>query len=173
MPGRYSMRRRRSSFAVVDSNKNVQTEGYGISGTTVIKQLAIAKDNAVNTVSNDVQRGCKIFRFWFVLDVCGLGGTGVLNNMDAYVIKNPGFNLTPPDPGSEGTSNEKKFIFKSWHAMIMRNQDGNNPYHWEGWIKIPKIYQRFGADDRLQFVLKTTASLTGHASYQVIYKWFK
>ncbi len=106
-----------------------------------------------------------------MVDGCGLGGTGVLNNMDFYMFKNPGANLTPPAPISVGTSNEKKFVFKTWHFMIMRNQDGNTPFHWEGWVKIPKRYQRMGTDDLIQCVVANTATLTGHFSFMAIYKW--
>ncbi len=108
-----------------------------------------------------------------MVDGCGLGGTGVLNDLDFYLIKNPGDNLTEPAPISVGTSNEKKFVFRQWHFMIMRNQDGNTPFHWEGWIRIPKRYQRFGTDDTLQLVHACTSGLTGHLSLMCIYKWYR
>ncbi len=108
-----------------------------------------------------------------MIDVCGLGGTGVLNIADFYILKNPGNNLTPPAPGSTGGSNEKKFIFREWRFMIMRNQDGNMPFHWEGWIKIPKRYQRMGTDDTLSLNLACTAAVTGHFSFACIHKWYR
>ena len=86
-------------------------------------------------------------------------------------MKNPGTNLSTPEPESVGTSNEKKFVIKQWNAMIMRNQDGNNPYHWEGFIKIPYRFQRMGTDDTWQIVIDCTTSLTGHASFLALYKW--
>ncbi len=174
MPGRYSTRRRGNyPRSVVTSIKNVFNNGFGISSTTVTKNLAKAVTAPSPTVSNDVSHGCIIKAIWVVVDVCGLAGTGVLNNFTAYLAKNPGANLTLPDPNSVGTSNEKKFVFKMWRAMIMRNQDGNNPYHWEGWIKIPKRYQRMGTDDLITFVIQCTAAVTGHASVQGIYKWYR
>ncbi len=57
--------------------------------------------------------------------------------------------------------------------MIMRNQDGNAPLHWEGWIKIPKRYQRFGQDDTLILSQVVTAGLTGHFSIKYLFKWYK
>ncbi len=56
-----------------------------------------------------------------------------------------------------------------WSYMTMRNQDGNPPYHWEGWVKIPKIYQRMGTDDTWQFVFGNNSGL-GHGAFNVIYK---
>ncbi len=159
--------------AVVNSIKNVHNAQFGITAALTSINVAKAVTSPSPTVSNDVSHGCIIKAVWFVIDVCGLGGTGVLNVFDAYLMKDPGANLSPPLPISQGTSNEKKFIFKTWRQMIMRNQDGIFPYHWEGWIKIPKRYQRMGTDDRLVFAVACTTALTGHASIQALYKWYR
>ena len=172
MPGRYSTRRR-SGMSMVNSIKNVHGTVFGITSSNSSNDIAKAVNTPSSTVETDVSNGCKIFRMFVSLDVCGLAGTGVLNVADMYIMKNPGDNLTPPLPSSVGTSNEKKFVIKQWNAMIMRNQDGNVPYHWEGWIKIPKIYQRMGTDDTWSMNVACTSGVTGHFSYQVIYKWFR
>ncbi len=173
MPGNYRMARRRyrGPKPVVNSIKNV-VYIEGSTGVTLVSSvLATAKDAPITANKTEVLRGCIIKAFWLSVDVCGLAGTGVLQSTAFYVIKNPGNNLTLPTPTTEGSSNEKKYIFKSWNAMTMRNQDGNVPYHWEGWIKIPKRYQRFGTDDRLQISFATTTA-AGHSSLQCIYKWY-
>ncbi len=173
MPGRYSTRRRRgSSLRPVNSMKNQMNAGAGITNTITTKDIVVTKDQPVTTVKEEVQRGCIIKAIWLSFDVCGLGGTGVLNFCDAYLMKNPGNNLTEPLPSTVGSSNEKKFVFKTWRAMIMRNQDGNAPYHWEGWIKIPKRYQRFGTDDTLSFNIMCSSGVTGHYGILGIYKWY-
>ncbi len=166
------MRRRRMA-PIINSIKNVREEATGITGTNLVQIIAKAVNTPLSTVNNDVSNGCIIKAVYISLDVCGLLGTGVLNVFGAYLIKNPGDNLTPPDVFSVGTSNEKKFVFKQWQSMIMRNQDGNLPYHWEGWIKIPKRYQRMGTDDTLQLVIRCTTSATGHMSALYIYKWYR
>ncbi len=167
-------RRPRQSFAVVNSIKNIVFAAFGIDENRTGSVIARAVDTPLSaSVPDQVSQGCVIKAIWVSFDVCGLAGTGVLNNCFIYMLKDPGANLTPPTPGTEGTSNEKKFIIKSWHAMIMRNQDGNVPYHWEGWIRIPKRYQRMGTDDIWSLQFATTATLTGHASAQYIYKWYR
>ncbi len=174
MPGRsYGRRRGNYPRSVVNSIKNVDNSQFGITGSLFTRNLAKAVTSPSPTTSSDVSHGCIIKAMWIVLDVCGLAATGVLNVFDAYLFKNVGANLTPPLPVSQGTSNEKKFIFKSWRQMIMRNQDGNLPYHWEGWVKIPKRYQRMGTDDIISLNIACTASITGHASVQAIYKWYR
>ncbi len=160
------------SLNVVNSIKNIHLAN-GSTGTT---QQAIVFAKAVNTPlstnSSDVSNGCMIKAVYCTVDVCGLAATGVLQFTDMYIIKNPGANLTVPDPDSVGTSNEKKFVIKQWRAMTMRNQDGNVPYHWEGWLKLPRRYWRMGTDDLWTIVFQTNTA-AGHFSCSFIYKWFR
>ncbi len=158
----------------VDSNKNiVYFQGsHTTSGNTQV--IAVAKDSALNSVQNEVERGCSIRAIHYSIDVCGTFTSGTNMQSVVYIMKNPGTNITNPSPGFEGTSNEKKFIIKTFQGMTMRNQDGNIPLHWEGWLKIPRRYGRMGADDRWDVTIATTTtSATGHFTYQFIYKWYK
>ncbi len=174
MPGR---RRgsygRRNSMVVVNSIKNVFNQQFGISSAQTRSVIAKAVTSPLPTVANDVSHGCVIKAIWLSIDFCGLSASGVLNVIDCFMMKNPGDNLTAPAPLSQGTSNEKKFIIKTWRAMSMRNQDGNNPYHWERWVRIPKRYQRMGTDDVWQIDSASSSGTTGHFSVQAIYKWYR
>ncbi len=170
---RYGGRRRpRQRMAVVDSNKNIVSFEDSTGTTLLGNQLVLTKDLATNAVETEVSRGSKVFKVWLSFDCCGLAATGVRQVTNLYLYKNPGANLTAPGAFSVGTSNEKKFVFRQWSFMTMRNQDGNPPYHWEGWIKIPRIYQRMGADDTLNLNYQTDTA-AGHVSGLCIYKWFK
>ncbi len=179
MPGRYSMGRRRGYRrgnrlgGVIDSMKNFVAIDGSLTDTLLTTIIAEAQDTAALAVARDVEKGCKIFRIWYEIDVCGLLGTGVQNNFDGYFFKNQGQNLTPPAANNYGVSNEKRFIFKSMHAMIMRNQDGNDVIRYRGWLKIPKGYQRMGANDTISYQSSCTTSATGHISMRFIYKWYK
>ncbi len=157
---------------IINSIKNVQDITASTGTTQADVLIAKAVNSPVATVKSDVSQGCVIKAVWCSFDVCGLAATGVLMRTFIYLIKNPGDNLTPPGADSVGSSNEKKFIFRQWQFMTMRNQDGNPPNHWEGWIPIPKRYQRFGTDDTLRLGFKTSTSV-GHLSCQFIYKWYR
>ncbi len=152
--------------------KNVVEMENDISTTAVNEVIALANDNPVTSASNQVQRGSVIKAVYVSFDVCGLNGTGLRQVTNIYLMKNPGANLTAPGTFTVGTSNEKKFIFRQWSFMTMRNQDGNPPFHFEGWIKIPKRYQRFGTDDLLHLTHSCSTSI-GHISGQFIYKWYR
>ncbi len=142
-----------------------------VTGSTIrALNLAKAVDNPATTVNTDVKNGCNINSIWISLDFCGLAATGVQQTTGVYLFKNVGANLVAPSPFVVGNSNEKRFVIKSWHQMTMRNQDGNPPYHWEGWIKIPRKYQRMATDDiwGLHYI---TDSAAGHLSVHCIYKY--
>ena len=164
--------RRALSLRPVNSIKNYVAVNGSLTGTLAESDLVVAQDDPQTSVTTDVRRGCAVKAIYLIVDVCGLAGTGVLNVADFYLWKNPGNNLTPPGVLVWSGSNEKKFIFKTWSFMIMRNQDGNMPFHWEGWIPIPKIYQRMGTDDTISLVSACTAAVTGHISIRCLYKWY-
>ncbi len=171
MPFRRRASRRSNLGSIVDSMKNV-SDSFLSTGTTLqAVDLAIAKDTPVTANQNEVKRGSLIKAIWISFDVCGLAASGVLQRTGLYLIKNPGANLTIPGVFTVGTSNEKKFVIKQWQFMTMRNQDGNPPFHWEGWIRIPKRYQRMGTDDQWKLAVQVDAA-AGHASFQIIYKWY-
>ncbi len=156
----------------VDSNKNVVEIAESTGITAINKVLINTVDSATLAVQADVERGCSVKAIHLSFDVCGLAGTGVRQITNLFLMKNPGANLTAPGVFTVGTSNEKKFIFKQWSFQTMRNQDGNPPFHWEGWIKIPSRYTRFGAADLLHLTFATDTA-AGHLSGQCIYKWYK
>ncbi len=122
---------------VINSIKNSGVTAASTGTTIVPVQLCNAVANPDNTVTTEVVNGCIIKAVWLSIDFCGLATTGVRQSTGVYLFKNPGANLTRPSPFSVGASNEKNFVIKEWSQMTMRNQDGNPPYHWEGWIKIP------------------------------------
>ncbi len=169
MPYRRGGFSKKLRLVTINSEKHVVDKVEALSTTTTLSLVAKAVTAPSNTVTTDCHRGGQIKAIWVSLDFCGLGASGANNRAIVYLIKNPGDNLTEPAPLATGSSNEKKFIFKMWSQMVMRNQDGNPPYHWEGWVKVPKRYQRMGTDDTIQLVSGMSAE-TGHLFVNFIYK---
>ncbi len=166
--------RNRRAFALrpIDSMKNVVELAASTGTTLATATLVSAVDNPATANANEVKRGSSVKAIYLSFDVCGLAATGVRQITNLYLIKNPGSNLVNPGPFTVGTSNEKKFVFKQWSFQTMRNQDGNPPFHVEGWIKIPRRYTRFGTNDLLALVFQVDTA-AGHLSGQCIYKWYQ
>ncbi len=160
---------------IVDSNKNVVSFFDAFTtGVNNIRDIAEAQDSATLAVADDVERGCIIKAIWMELWIWSttIVADGVTSGFDAYIMKNPGNNLTPPLPGTTGTSNEKKFIFKTWKGLTSTRSQGAPPYSWKGWIKIPKRYQRMGANDKILLNFTATGA-NALACQNYIYKWYK
>ncbi len=160
---------RKLRMVTINSEKHIVDIAISTSSTNSVNLVAKAVTAPSNTITTDCHRGGHIKAIWVSLDYCGLAGTTVRQEHLVYLIKNPGDNLTEPGVFAVGSSNEKKFVFKMWSSMTMLNTDGNPPYHWEGWIKIPKRYQRMGADDTFQLVSGCNTG-TGHLFANFIYK---
>ncbi len=176
MPGR-SYGRRRMNFGarpIVNSIKNIIDDtGATVGGTNTNTALAIAKD-AIDPGANptDVKQGCQIRAIHLNVEVNGTAAAGVNNAWRAYIIKNPGTNLTNPNPGTTGTSNEKKFIIQEFMFNLNRAQDGGTTRSFSRWLKIPKRYWRMGIDDRWTFVQRTETSTTANYCIKAIYKYY-
>ncbi len=132
--------------------------------------VVIAVDNPATTTSNQIKNGSSVKAFWYEFWYYGLSASNTNDIIDMYVMKNPGNNLTPPNPGTVGTSNEKKFVLKEWKGLAGNKSLGGSPYQWRGWIKIPKRYQRMGTDDRIVIVTRTPT--TGQLCQKVIAKYY-
>ncbi len=172
--GSYGRSRNRLG-SVIDSNKNVVSSFTGVTaGTKGSKTIVLTVDAAANANATEVTRGCKIFRIWveFWAEASAEIAVGTTVGFDAYIIKNPGNNLTTPTPGTVGTSNEKKFVFKIWKGLMGTRTQGGSYYSWKGWIKVPRVYQRMGADDLIQLVFLGTGSNVLFCS-NFVYKWYK
>ncbi len=163
--------RRRRMLPTVNSLKNSATVTSAVGVTVLSKGIAKAVDNPATTVISDVKNGCSIKAIWLSIDFCGLAASGVLQMTGVYLFKNTGANLTAPSPFTVGNSNEKKYVIKEWSQMTMRNQDGNPPYHWEGWVKIPRNYQRMATDDIWQVVFASDTA-AGHIGIKYVYKYY-
>ncbi len=177
MPGNFYGRRRmypqrRSLGTVVNSIKNDHNAVAATTASTnLVVNIANAIDAPTNAVTNSVKRGCIIKALWLEWWYYGLSAGNTNDIVDAYLMKNPGNNLTNPNPGTVGSSNEKSYVFREWKGLAGNKSLGGTPYNQRGrWFKIPKKFQRFAIDDRLQLVVRSAT--TGNLCHKSIYKWY-
>ncbi len=170
-PRRQSRRRRGSMRPIIVSIKNdVDIISAVAASTNLQLDLAIADDVHATATRTSVVNGCQLKAIWIEFWYYGLSAGETNDIFDAYLMKNPGNNLTPPNPGTIGSSNEKKFIIRSWRGLAGLKSLGGYPYRQQGrWFKIPRRYQRIGTDDRWQFVIRSPT--TGNICFKAIYKW--
>ncbi len=151
--------------------------GLDASAAATKDTIEIAKAVAQGVYNNlnqtEVTHGSHITKIWCELWVEGTADVtlGTTYSFDGYIWKNAGNNLTSPTPGTQGTSNEKRFIFKTWKGLITNVRTNGGPFYtWKGWIHIPKPMQRMATDDRIEMIWIPTGG-AALVCNQWIYKW--
>ncbi len=173
--GSYMGRRNSSPRNIVNSIKNDVSALTGlVDGANTVQNIAIATDTATTASTTSVDNGSIIKAIWieFWISATAEVAVGVTNAVELYLSKNPGNNLTMPIPGTQGSSNEKKFIIKGWKGLVDARTQGFQPYSWKGWVKIPKVYQRMGTDDHWQLNI-LMSGVAGLICEHFVYKWYK
>jgi len=132
----------------------------------------IAKDAPLIANSNQVQTGSTINGIFISLEVVNDGVTGVLPNAYMMVVKNPGGNLTFPNPNGVGVDDNKRYVIHQEMLMLQAIENSNPRTLFKGVIVIPRGYRRFGPNDTLEVhVFSPSIALQG--CIQSHYKEFR
>ncbi len=147
-----TMARRSNQMAPIVSNKKYFQTGFtaptGAENTFNIT-LGVAP-GAVGVADNTVRVGANIFRVRVQLSAGSVGG-GSLGSIHWYIgVARAGQDLTAgtgdfPSPAALVGSLVRNQILQSYQK-VLGSEDGNT-YHFDRWIKIPKIYRRVREGD--------------------------
>ncbi len=119
----------------------------GAQSATVLVQ---ATDTPTLADTDGVITGAKVHGIYLKVEVSTTTGTGLANCYMA-IMKNPGGNLTAPSANTIGGSDNKKYIIHQEMVMMQKfDAVAANPrILFNGVIKIPRGYSRFGPNDQL------------------------
>ncbi len=137
--------------------------------------LVNATDTPILANTADVITGSKVHAIYIKVQVASNDAQdlGALPQVYLVFFKNPGGNLTIPNPQSVGADDNKRYVIHQEMAMIENKGQGGNPITiFNGVITIPKGYQRFGPGDILQMKVKSVA-LDIVVCWQAHYKEFR
>ncbi len=112
-----------------------------------------AVDAPVLGTVTDVVTGSKVYGVYLKVVTASNDAIdlGVVPRVYMMVWKNPGDNLTAPTITSVGSSDNKRFVLHQEMNMIEnKGQGSNKTVVFDGVIKIPKGYSRFGPQDVLR-----------------------
>ncbi len=160
---------------------NIQRIKHIVDAQGTVDDTPVVTVDLINTVDSpaftsqvNVETGSRVHGIYLHLECSHTSGTG-LPNFYMIIFKNPGANLTAPNPKAVGITDERKYVIHQ--SMVMMSGDAGNGLPrvvFDGVIKIPKLYTRNGIKDKLQMVLVTgTASLSADWCVQCIYKEFR
>ncbi len=167
-------RRRTSGLRPINSNKNIVNDlAITAAAGTRTFSFAITVDDAVLANTTDVERACTINQVYIESWIYGNAVAGVNSRISWFLAKNPGNNLTLPDPSVTGSDDNKRFLFAQDTGLVGNSGNGQPGYLVRGWFKVPKRYRRMAANDRLNFAIKNDTANDINVCQMFLYKWYK
>ncbi len=136
--------------------------------------VILAKDAPALAQEEEVQTGSTVHGIFLRAIVASNEAlvSGAIPNCYLIVFKNPGNNLTLPASNAVGADDNKRFVIHQEMVMIENRISGIPTTIFNGVIKIPKGYKRFGPNDRLQVQFLCPA-INISLCLQCIYKEFR
>ncbi len=117
-------------------------------GTEVDHPMITASDLPDLANVDEVQTGATVNSIYLKVEA-NLLTTSALPNFYMTVYKNPGGNITPPTPNAVGSSDDKRYVIHQEMVMMQEQAKSNPRTIFNGVIRIPRGYKRFGPNDTL------------------------
>lgn len=149
--------------------KNIyQNSNFGVvAGTTTEEIIASAVATPANG-TNEVAIGSRVKRIWVdaMIFAQAANAIGVV-----CLMKNPGRLVPLTDISALGANNGKKFY---WNMIrgIPGLENSGYPHRIQGWVPVPKIYQKFNEGDSLSVVIRNNNAALSYCLLAV-YRWSK
>ncbi len=155
----------------VNSYKNVvDTAGSLAAASVSVTTIAVAVNLGVQvSTSNHVPVGGRISAIYYSLYLASDALETISTLMDIYWWKKQADILTPPTPGGTGASESKRWVFHEEKGLAGNRTTGSMMVV-KGVLKIPKSYQRFGIDDKVE--MRIFAPVNGLFCSKHIYRVF-
>ncbi len=125
----------------------VDKQGATAAGTVDTTNLVQSVDAPTIAVTPQVESGSTVNGIYLRVEVVNTGVTGVLGNCYMLVAKNPGGNLTIPQPNIVGSDDNKKYVIHQEMVMLQMVDNSNPRTLFNGVIAIPKGYRRMAIND--------------------------
>ncbi len=146
------MRSRGLSLRPVNRIKHViDTNGtLTVPGTQLNHPVVSATDTPTLADTDGVQTGSKVYGIYLKVEVaCLTFEAAGISNVYLTVMKNPGGNIVIPAGNLVGGNDNKRFVIHQEMVMLQNATLGNPRILFNGVIKIPKGFSRFGPNDQL------------------------
>ncbi len=149
----------------------VDIQGGQVAGTQTSNTVVVAVDAPVLATPKQVETACTINAIYLKVEAYATS-TAALANFYMIIFKNPGGNLTTPGCNTVGSDDNKKYVIHQEMVMMEKNTTGNPRTVFNGVIKIPRGYRRFGINDLLD-VAVLSPGVSSDYCIECIYKEFR
>ncbi len=144
--------RRRSGNALrpVHRIKHVVDRQFG-TPLNVASDTVLVDSQDAPTLANveEVETGSTVNGIYLKIEVVNTGAASVLANAYIMIFKNPGNNLTFPNPNVVGSDDNKKYVIHQEMVMLQQVVNSNPRTVFNGVVVIPKDYRRMAINDRI------------------------
>ncbi len=170
------MSRRALALRPVNSVKKV-IDSTGALAASTVTTVTIANSLAAvawtDGGDNNIPQYSNLYGVYLSL-YCTLDGApdASVPEISWYISKNPGNNLTMPEPSLTGGNDNRRWILHEGKGLLSFDTVGQPRLLFEGVIKIPKKMQRFSLDDTLD-VRILSENHNGFFCLKSIYKFFR
>ncbi len=153
---------------VVDNNATVA------SAVQFDLPVILATDTPTLAVTNSVITGSKVYGIYLKVLVSSNEAplVGAIPNVYMIIFKNTGGNLTVPTANAVGSDDNKRYVLHQEMSMNVNIRGDVPTVLFDGVVKIPKTYNRFGPNDTL-LVSVLSPFLDIALCIQVHYKEFR
>lgn len=112
--------------------------------------MVLTSDTPVLANTEECETGSTVNGMYLKVEVASNEAfdSGAIPNVYLMVMKNPGGNITFPNPNVVGSSDTKKYVIHQEMIMIQNSIGGNPRILFNGVIKFPKHLRRNGPSDR-------------------------
>ncbi len=111
----------------------------------VLIQSSDTPDLATN---NEVETGSTVNGIYLKVEAYATS-SGALANAYIVIYKNPSNNISAITPNTVGVNDDKRYVIHQEMVMFQRVTNSNPRTLFNGVIKIPRGYKRFGPNDQL------------------------
>ncbi len=143
-------RRFNRSIRPVNRIKHVVDSQFATALNTAVDTILVnAVESSTLAATAFVEQGATVNGIFLSVQAVNTGTTDVLANAYMMVFKNPGGNLTFPNPNTVGSSDNKKYVIHQEMVMLQMVDNSNPRTLFKGVIVIPKHLRRMAIADTL------------------------
>ncbi len=151
----------------------VDSSGALVKNTQIDVPVIVATDTPTLADIDGVETGSVVNGVYLKVEVeSNETVLGAVPNVYLAVTKNPGGNITYPNPTAVGGDDNKRFVIHQEMILIENKQGGNSRILFNGVVAIPKGYRRFAPNDELSVSIKCNL-INIHYCLQAHYKEFR
>ncbi len=156
--------RRLSALRPINSQKHENTWSFLIHNASTVQTIVMIKGvergGIATATPEEVQIGAKVSSIYIEFNLNGVDNSGSAQIFHWQIMKNPNNQIASPDPSLYNTTFKSKIIKRGMEMLpeIPIGSGGTVQTKRIFVVKIPRGMQRFGDNDRLEFIYKSTSA---------------